>query len=194
MEDGIDQRIFTPGQFFEEIRPWTEKVTPANSPLHELRSKAVSRGAQVKKTQSHSEAKDHFITFKAAFTGTMIAEAARVYGDGSAQDIREGTRVDLLAGTDANDLLETLKLIARRFLYPADRVQRPFLAGLKVTHGILDAYGKILTLTYDDFALLRGAWQSANRGAVSERKLETLLPLFDSTAVREMRFRFPSTV
>ncbi|MGH7258845.1 MAG: hypothetical protein ACREIM_10740, partial [Nitrospiraceae bacterium] len=179
MEDGIEQVIFTPGQFFEEISPWIDKVQSSSSPIDKLRRKAISGRDDVNKTKKPSEAKDHFITFKAAFTGTMIEEAARVYGDGSAKAIRDGTRLELLQGTDANDLLETLKLIARRFLYPADRVQRPFLAGLKVTHGILDAYSKILELKQEDFALLRNAWRSSDRGAVSKRKLETLLPLFD---------------
>lgn len=179
MEDGIDQRIFSPGQFFEEISPWIDTVSPSAAPLNELRAKASARRAAVQKTQKPSEAKDHFVTFKAAFTGTMIEEAARAYGDGSAVDIREGTRVELLKGTDANDLLEILKLTARHFLYPADRVQRPFLAGLRVTHGILDAYGGILRLSQEDFSILRAAWQSANRGTVSEKKFQTMLPLID---------------
>ena len=63
---------------------------------------------------------------------------------GVLSDIREGNRVGLLDGSDAEDLLNTLKQIAGRFLYPADRVQRPFLAGLKITHGILNEYGEIL--------------------------------------------------
>jgi len=180
MEDGIDQHIFTPGEFFDEISPWIDNLNPSSFPLHALRSEASGRREAVKKTQRPSEAKDHFITFKAFFTGTMIDEAARIYGDGSAQGIRDGTRSELLKGTDANDLLELLKLTARHFLYPADRVQRPFLAGLKVTHGILDAYGKILSLTRADFTLLRNAWQSSNKGAVSQKHLETSIPLIDS--------------
>ena len=75
---------------------------------------------------------------------------------------------------------KSLKGIARRFLYHADRVQRPFLAGLKVTHGILDEYSKLLNLTQENFTLLRNAWRSADRGAVRSQGLETLLPLLDS--------------
>jgi dGTPase len=72
-----------------------------------------------------------------------------------------------------------LKRIARRFLYPADKVQRPFLAGLRVTHSILNEYGRLLSLTQERFGLLRRAWRSADRESVSEQKLETLLPLLD---------------
>jgi dGTPase len=114
------------------------------------------------------------------FSATMIEQAALIYGDGSAEDIRKGYRVELLQGTDANDLLETLKVVAQRYLYPADRVQRPFLAGLRIVHGILDEYSKLLVLSRQDFALLHSAWRSANRGAVADRQLETLLPLFDN--------------
>ena len=74
----------------------------------------------------------------------MIEEAARAYGDGGSEDIVHGTRPGLLDGTDADELLEKLKSVAGRFLYPSDRVQRPFLAGLRVTHGILDEYSKLL--------------------------------------------------
>ena len=109
----------------------------------------------------------------------MIEEAARLYDDGGSEDIRHGTRLGLLDNSDADYLLETLKDIARRFLYPADRVQRPFLAGLKVIHGILDEYSTLLHLTQERFALLRNAWRSSDRGAVRAQELETLLPLLD---------------
>ena len=146
MEDGIDQAILTPGQFFDGIERWIRKKTRNPSPLlAALRKKARHCRTQVAGTWDPGEAKDQFMIFKTAFTGTMIEEAACLYGDGSSEDIRNGTRPGLLDNTDADDLLETLKKIfARRFLYPADRVQRPFLAGLRVIHGILDGYGKLL--------------------------------------------------
>ena len=87
--------------------------------------------------------------------------------------------VQLLDNSDANDLLENLKEIAGRFLYPAEKVQRPFLAGLKVTTGILDEYSKFLDLTRGQFELLRNAWRAADRKAVSDQQLEILLPLLD---------------
>ena len=118
--------------------------------------------------------------FKTLFTGTLIKEAASFYGDGSSDDIRFGTRHGLLDGSDSHALLESLKHTARRFLYPADKVQRPFLAGLKVVHGILDEYSKLLVLSREHFALLRRAWRSADRESVSAQQLETLLPLLDS--------------
>jgi dGTPase len=124
-------------------------------------------------------AKDLFVTFKTTFTGMMIKEAARQYGDGGAADIREGRRPELLHETDANDLLKLLKEIAERFLYPADKVQKPFLAGLKVTTGILDEYSKFLNLTRDQFGVLRTAWRAADRKVVKAQRLETLLPLLD---------------
>ena len=124
-------------------------------------------------------AKDLFATFKTTFTGMMFSEAARHYGDGGAIDIRDGTRPELLDNSDANDLLENLKEIAGRFLYPAEKVQRPFLAGFKVTTGILDEYSKFLDLTRGQFELLRNAWRAADRKAVSDQQLEILLPLLD---------------
>jgi dGTPase len=179
MEDGIDQAVLTPRQFFDGIRDWIQNSNVAN-PLVKLRKSAQDRSIEVAATSDPAEAKDRFIVFKTDFTGTMIAEAARLYGDGGHEDIRHGTRPGLLDGTDADDLLETLKDIARQFLYPADKVQRPFLAGLKVIHGILDEYGRLLELTQEQFALLRKAWKSADRKAVQEQGLETLLPLLDS--------------
>jgi dGTPase len=109
----------------------------------------------------------------------MIKEAALHYGDGGAEDIRNGTRSELLENSDANDLLKVLQSIAKRFLYPADKVQSPFLAGLKVTRGILDEYNKFLLLSREQFAFVRSAWRSADRLAVSAQQLETLLPLLD---------------
>jgi len=178
MEDGIDQAVLTPAQFFHGIQDWVKKGTVPDS-LAELRKSAQDRGAEVSSTSDPAEAKDCFIVFKTDFTRAMIAEAARLYGDGSAGDIRSGTRPGLLDGTDADDLLEILKGIARRFLYPADRVQKPFLAGLKVTHGILDEYSALLKLTEEQFALLRKAWKSADRKTAQEQGLETFLPLVD---------------
>jgi dGTPase len=179
MEDGIDQAVLTPGQFFDGIKNWIEKKNPSPS-LADLRKIARSCRKKVARTSDLGKAKDHFIIFKTAFTGTMIDEAARLYGDGSSEDIRKGTRPGLLDNTDADDLVETLKHIARRFLYPADKVQRPFLAGLKVIHGILDEYSTLLKLTQERFALLRNAWRSADREAVRKQELETLLPLLDN--------------
>jgi len=179
MEDGIDQSVFTPRQFFDQIRGWVRKKNPSRFPLTELREEALRRDAAVKKTPYLDEAKDHFVAFKTRFTATMIDEATRCYGRGDAEDILGGTRVDLLEQTDAHDMLESLKEIARRFLYTADIVQRPFLAGLKVITGILDEYSRLLSLTRGQFALLRKAWRSADRGVVIAQGLETLLPLLD---------------
>jgi len=178
MEDGIDQGILSPSQFFDGIQDWIRKRNPPPS-LASLRDSA--RFCRKKaRTSNPANAKDHFTVFKTVFTGTMIAEAARVYGDGGSEDIRDGTRPGLLDGTDADDLLENLKGVARRFLYPADKVQRPFLAGRKITHGILDEYSELLKLPQEPFALLRNSWRSADRVAVLSQGLETLLPLLDS--------------
>jgi dGTPase len=178
MEDGIDQAILTPSQFFNGIQDWIQKSNSPSS-LAKLRKSAQDRSCEVAATSDPAEAKDRFIVFKTDFTRAMIEEAARLYADGSSEGIRSGTSPGLLDGTDAGDLLENLKRIARRFLYPAERVQRPFLAGLKVTHGILDEYSKLLKLTHEQFALLRKAWKSADRKAVAEQRLQTLLPLLD---------------
>jgi dGTPase len=179
MEDGIDQGIIAPGQFFDGIRTWLTKRNGSPS-LARLRKMAQDCRTKVAKTSDPGEAKDHFITFKTMFTGTMITEAARHYGDGSSDEIRNGTRRGLLDGTDADDLLGDLRDLAERFLYPAEKVQRPFLAGLRVTQGILDEYGRLLSLTLEQFALLRKAWRSAERSDVSVQKLETLLPMLDA--------------
>jgi len=178
MEDGIDQGIITPGQVFAELGEWIDKAT-ASSSLAGLRQNLRDARENIG-TVDWIGAKDLFTVFKTIFTGAMIEECAISYADGSAEDIVSGTREGLLDGTDAEELLEALKSIARRFLYPADRVQRPFLAGLRVIHGILDEYGRILTLTQEQFALLRESWRSPDRKRVSEEGLETLLPLLDN--------------
>jgi dGTPase len=178
MEDGIDQGILSPSQFFDGIQNWIQKRNPSPS-LASLRDTARLCRKNAR-TSDPAKAKDHFTVFKTVFTGTMIAEAARVYGNGASQDIRDGTRPGLLDGTDADDLLENLKGVARRFLYPADKVQRPFLAGRKITHGILDEYSELLKLPQEPFALLRNSWRSSDRVAVLSQGLETLLPLLDS--------------
>jgi dGTPase len=178
MEDGIDQAIFTPARFFMEIQGWIDKKNPS-SPIAKLREIAQFLSSEVKGALDPARAKDHFMVFKTAFTLAMIEEGARVYGDGGSKDIWNGTRPGLLDGTDADDLLEKLKETARAFLYPAEKVQRPFLAGLKITHGILDEYSKLLKLTQEQFELLRKAWRSADRTAVHKQRLQTLLPLLD---------------
>jgi dGTPase len=175
MEDGIDQGVFTVNDFFNRIKKWINKKNPKNSPLLELRKTARERSKHAKK----AGAKDNFMQFKAAFTKTMIEEAARLYGDGSSKDIRDGSRAGLLDGTDADDLLETLKDIAEKLLYVDDRVQKPFLAGLRIVHGILHEYSQLLKLSRSRFAKLRKAWKSDDRKAVYKEKLQTLLPLLD---------------
>jgi len=178
MEDGIDQGIITPGQVFAELSPWIVRTDKAPT-LADLRE--ILRDAQEKVISADlGGAKDLFTVFKTSFTAAMIEECALAYGDGSAEDIQTGTREGLLDHSDAEDLLEILKSIARRFLYPADRVQRPFLAGLRVIHGILDEYGRILFLTQEQFALLRESWRAPDRRRVSDEGLETLLPLLDN--------------
>lgn len=178
MEDGIEQGILTASQFFEGLKQWIQQDEPMSS-LAALRKTADTCWKELDNADT-AKSKDKFTVFKTAFSASMIEEAARSYGDGLSKDIRNGTRVGLLDGSDAHNLLETLKDIARRFLYPADRVQRPFLAGLRVTQGILDAYGKLLSLTQERFALLRKAWHSSDRGSVSAERLETRLPLLDN--------------
>lgn len=177
MEDGIDQGILTVRQFFDGIQVWVQQRKDS---LQGLRDTAQLCATKIAETGDPTEQKDQFTVFKTTFTATMINEAARIYGDGSSVDIREGTRAGLLDGSDADDLLNTLKQIAGRVLYPAERVQRPFLAGLKITHGILNEYGEILRLTRERFVLLRKAWRSADRQKVREEALETLLPLLDN--------------
>jgi dGTPase len=179
MEDGIDQGVFTVSDFFNEIQVWINKNEKdrKTSPLVKLREDAAERIKGAK--EKPAEAKDFFMRFKTDFSRTMIEEAAQAYGDGSARDIRDGSRIGLLDDTDADDLLETLKGIARKFLYVDEKVQRPFLAGLRIVHGILDEYGELLELTRADFALLREAWKSSDRKAVQKKKLHTLLPLLD---------------
>ena len=179
MEDGIDQRVFTVGDFFRELEPWIANKNPKPPALVKLREKARERSDGAKNAQDSGEAKDHFMRFKADFSRTMIEEAANAYADGSAPDIRDGSRHGLLDKTDADDLLETLKGVARKRLYIEDKVQRPFLAGLRIVHGILAEYGELLKLTRQNFALLRDAWKSDDRKEVQKRKLDTLLPLLD---------------
>jgi dGTPase len=179
MEDGIDQGIFTPKEFFDGIDKWIKKQNPSPD-LEDLREAARRYRKEMEGPSDAGRDKDCFTNFKTDFTGTMIREAARSYGDGSSEDIRNGKRPELLDKTDANDLLKNLKDIAGRFLYPADKVQRPFLAGLKVTHGILDEYSRFLRLPREQFATVRKAWKSADRGDVSKQQLETLLPLLDA--------------
>ena len=179
MEDGIDQGVFSPRQFFDGIEEWVRNENSSPG-LEQLRIEAIKCRELMTGPENAGRDKDCFATFKTIFTGTMIKEAANKYGDGSSEDIRTGQRPELLDKTDANDLLEKLKVIAGRFLYPADKVQRPFLAGLKITHGILNEYSKFLALPRDRFALVRKAWKSADRGDISAQHLETLLPLLDS--------------
>ncbi len=177
MEDGIDQGVFTLRDFFTEIQSWIGEKNPKQQALTELRKSARERSKDAEKNPA--EAKDHFMRFKVVFTRTMIEEAARIYGDGSSQDIRDGSRPGLLHKTDADDLLEALRNIAKKFLYVEEKVQRPFLAGLRIVHGILDQYGELLKLKRDSFAKLRKAWKSGDRGEVYKEKLQILLPLLD---------------
>jgi dGTPase len=178
MEDGIDQGMFTPRQFFEEV---VSRWTPSND-LTYLGKKAKDYRDRILKNGDLSEAKDLFFEFKTEFGGAMISKAADLYDDGSAKDIKEGKRIDLFdceEGKDAKDLLEALKEIAREFLYPKEKVERPFLAGLEIVHGILEAFSRLLRLTQEQFALLRKAWRSGERREVIKQNLETLLPLLD---------------
>jgi len=177
VEDGIDQRVFTVRDFFNELQVWLDKPNPKEPALLDLRKIAQTRSDDAKKEPA--EAKDHFMRFKTDFARTMIEEAAKAYGDGSSKDIIDGSRLGLLDNTDADDLLEALKDVAKKFLYIEEKVQRPFLAGLRIVHGILDEYGEFLKLTRGSFALLRQAWKSADRNAVHKEKLQTLLPLLD---------------
>ena len=163
--------------FFSEIQAWIDRQDRKTSPLLDLRGDATKRIEAAK--SNPAEAKDYFMRFKTDFSRTMFAEAAKAYGDGGASEIRDGSRLGLLDDTDADDLLETLKGVARKFLYIDEKVQRPFLAGLRIVHGILDEYGELLELTGDDFALLRSAWKSADRAGVHKKKLHTLPPLLD---------------
>src|SRR6266571_1114184 len=179
VEDGIDQGVFTVRDFFNELQVWIDRQNPKQPALSDLRKIAQKRSDDAKKAPAEAEAKDHFMRFKTDFARTMIEEAAKAYGDGSSKDIIDGSRLGLLDDTDADDLLETLKGVARKFLYIEEKVQRPFLAGLRIVHGILHQYGELLKLTRGHFALLRKAWKSADRTAVHKEKLQTLLPLLD---------------
>ena len=177
MEDGIDQGVFTLSDFFNELQAWIDKKKPKQPALADLRKSAQERSDSAKKDPT--EAKDHFMRFKTVFTRTMIEQAAIAYGDGGAEDILDGSRPGLLDGTDAEDLLDALKNIAKKFLYVEERVQTPFLAGLRIMHGILDQYGELLKLKRDRFAKLRNAWKSTDRREVYKEDLQTLLPLLD---------------
>jgi dGTPase len=177
MEDGIDQGVFTVRDFFAQIEGWISDTNPTLPALTKLRKTAENLSNDAR--TNPADAKDYFMLFKTVFTRTMIEEAARVYGDGCSPDILDGSRHGLLDNTDADDLLEALRDIAKKFLYVEEKVQRPFLAGLRIVHGILDQYGEILALKRDTFATLRKAWKSNDRKEAYKEKLHTLLPLLD---------------
>jgi dGTPase len=178
MEDGIDQRMFEPLQFFQLV---VEKWNPKNE-LRNLRELAETSLAVISKDpKDFGTAKDLFFKFKTEFGGEMIKKAASLYGDGSAREIREGNcgLFDCQNSGAAADLLNALKEIARERLYPAEKVQRPFLAGRKIVRGILEEYGQLLELTDNDFTVLKDAYRAADRKKVREQQLETFLPLLD---------------
>jgi dGTPase len=183
MEDGIDQGMFTPFQLFDEIlKNWNPKndLQDIYSDVKNARDKI--RRNEILKTRDPGLPRDLFFKFKTDFGGVMISKAASLYADGSAEDIRNGTRTDLFdckTGEDAKNLLEVLKKIARTYLYPTDKVERPFLAGLQIVHGIMDAFGRLLRLTREQFTLLKKAWHSGNRKEIIKQNLDTLLPLLD---------------
>ncbi len=177
MEDGIDQGVFTEDAFFKELEAWIDEKNPKEPVLLDLRKSARKQIDEARRNPA--EAKDHFMRFKTFFARTMIEEAARAYDNGSAKDILDGSRPGLLDGTDAEDLLKTLKNIAKKFLYFEEKVQRPFLAGLRIMHGILDEYSELLKLKRERFAKLRRAWKSTDREEVYKEDLQTLLPLLD---------------
>jgi dGTPase len=185
VEDGIDQGVFTVKDFFDELQVWIHNKNPKKPALARLRKSARERSVDAKKL---AEAKDHFMRFKADFTRTMIEEAAKAYGDGRSKSIIDGSRLGLLDDTDADDLLKTLKDVAKKFLYIEEKVQRPFLAGLKIVHGILDQYGQVLKLTRENFEVLRKAWKSKDHEKVHELKLQTLLPLLRQEIQGKCRF------
>jgi dGTPase len=179
MEDGIDQEMFTPFQFFDEI---VNRWSPANDLKDLLKDARDWRDEILDKKKDVGLAKDLFFKFKTSFGATMIKKAADLYGDGNSEDIKKGTRSDIFEckdGKDAKALLDCLKTIAREYLYPKHKVERPFLAGLNVVHGILESFGKLLRLTQEQFSILREAWRSGERGEVKSQNLETLLPLLD---------------
>jgi dGTPase len=188
MEDGIEQGMFTPFQFFDEVvRRWKPKndlkelYLEAKDSRDRLRPDRIPKKSDPGKKPDLGIGKDLFFKFKTHFGGALISKAASLY-HGSEKSIRGGEPLDLFdceEPKDTKNLLESLKDIARNFLYPTDKVEKPFLAGLEVVHGILDAFGRLLRLTHEQFGLLRRAWRAGDRGAVIKQNLETLLPLLD---------------
>src|SRR5260370_18807233 len=87
MEDGIDQGIFTPREFFDGIDKWIKKENPSPD-LEQLRDAARRYRKEIEWPPNAGSHKDCFSNFKTDFTGTMIKEPASPHGDGGAEDIR----------------------------------------------------------------------------------------------------------
>ena len=111
----------------------------------------------------------------------LIEEAAEHFSSNIEQYL-DGTAGELSEDLPSGKILKCFKTFARRFIYTDLEVQRIELAGSKIVEGLLDHYGKLLTISREDFAYF------IERGELRKHSgLDTDWRIFNQLSQRMMR-------
>lgn len=173
ISDGIDKKILTLDTFVEEFRRiWkdeykedvTERIIP--SEITDL----------LKNKQKHR--KDDFNVLLGSHWKTLLIDAVVKEYTANIDKYMTGTVAPILkniaADNEANKVLHVLKTISKRIIYRTPEAEEIEMAGYSIISGLLNYFGKLLTLTFDEFDEL-----IKEDGKPSEKKLDLEWRIFN---------------
>lgn len=140
ISDGIEKKIITEECFLREIQEiWGNEYEKKELPV---------------KIPSDIENKKFNLNVSVSWSRTFIDNAVDTYIDKHC-DIYNGDIKELISKeSDCGKFLSVIKKVSRKLLYASDAAENIELTGYAVIMGLLEHFGKLLGLSYDEFRAL----------------------------------------
>lgn len=156
IEDGVEKGILDSREFAIELaKEWSGRhrdQSSARFPFGLLSQEFVDDPCRANATKQFD-----FFLFKISFTRHLITQAVESYITNH-HDVLEGRIDELLGkGSEARQLLDVLKTVARKLLFRSQEAEKIELAGYSVIHGLLENYRPLLDCSADRFGKLIAA-------------------------------------
>lgn len=135
--DGIEKNIIKPNDFIEQYKKtWDEVFEGQEHPV---------------KLPSNIENFNLDVAVK--WSRAIVEEAAEEYINNH-EAIFSGTAKQLINDNGMGRILKTIKIVSRRLLYSSPEAENIELTGYAVITGLLNSFGKLLSLSSDEFCSL----------------------------------------
>lgn len=147
--DGIEKNIMSLEVFIERFKAiWNEKQ------YGDIQNVVPEDVYQIIKTNGREIQKDFNNLLASRWKSILIDSAVNEFVN-NLDDFLEGNRAgifDSMCNNDAVKLLDVIKSVSRSYIYRAPEAEEIEIAGYSIILGLLSFFGRLLTLTYEEFS------------------------------------------